>query len=87
MKSTGRKSQLREYLRCVLCVAILAPHLVAAKWPFGLWTTPDAQRNALNAVQSQVKWLHNATRTTPNFGAQAHGNIQQFTKTSVRHVA
>src|SRR5260370_515225 len=79
MKSTRRKSQLREYLRCVLCVAIFAPLFVAAQWPFGVRTTPDAQRNALIAVQSQVKWLHNATRTAPNFGAQAYGNIyQQF---------
>jgi hypothetical protein len=73
MISTNRKS----LLRCVGCVAILAPLFVAVQWPFGVTTTPDAQRNALNAVQSQVKWFHNATRTAPNFGAQGYGNIRE----------
>ena len=56
---------------------LASPLQLAAKGPFGVSTTPDAQRNALNAVQSQVKWLHNATRTAPNLGAQGYRNIRQ----------
>ncbi len=48
------KSLLRECLRCILGFAILAPLLIAAQWPVGVPTMPDAQRNALNAVQSQA---------------------------------
>jgi len=77
MKSARRNSLLRECLRCILGFAILAPLLVAAQWAVSAPTTPDAQRNALSAVESQVKWLHNATRTAPNLGAQAYGNIRQ----------
>jgi hypothetical protein len=77
MKSAGRKSPLHKCMRCIVCVAMLAPLLVAAQSVFGVRTTPGAQRNALNTVQSQVKWLHNATRTAPNLRAQGYGNIRQ----------
>lgn len=72
-----RNSLLRECLGCIFVAMLALPLHVAAQWPLGVSTTPDAQRNALNAVQSQVKWLHNATRTAPNLGAQAYGNIRQ----------
>ena len=50
-----------------------------AQWPYGSPTTPDAQRNALAVVRSQVGWLDNATRTAPNYGAQGADNVwQQF---------
>jgi hypothetical protein len=42
-------------------------------------TTPDAQRNAMNNVQSQVNWVINATRTASSFATGAVGTIyQQF---------
>jgi hypothetical protein len=57
----------------------LSPLLALAQWPYGSPTTPDAQRNALSVVRSQVGWLDNATRTAPNYGAQGADNVwQQF---------
>ena len=77
MKSAKRNFLLRECLRCIFVAMLASPLHVAAQLSFGVPTTPDAQRNALNAVQSQVKWLHNATRTAPDLGAQGYGNIRQ----------
>jgi hypothetical protein len=64
----------------VFGLVALWPLLVSAQWPFGSPTTPDAQRNALNAVRSQVNWLQNATRTAPSYyGPQGYGTVwQQF---------
>ena len=61
----------------VLFIAILSPILALAQWPFAPPTTPDAQRNAMNAVRSQVNWLQNATRTSPSYGSGGYGNVQQ----------
>jgi hypothetical protein len=53
-------------------------------WPYGppgmgAQTTPDAQRNAMNNVQSQVNWVVNATRTASSFATGAAGTVyQQF---------
>jgi hypothetical protein len=45
----------------------------------GVPTTPSAQRNALNAVRSQVGWLQNATRSAPGYvGTGADMLWQQF---------
>jgi len=42
-------------------------------------TTPGAQRNAMNTVQSQVGWLQNATRTASSYTTGAAGTVyQQF---------
>lgn len=42
-------------------------------------TTPQAQRNAMSNVQSQVRWLQNATQTASNFTSGGYGNVyQQF---------
>jgi len=66
-------------LAIALLVTMLAPVLVYGQWPFGTPTTPDAQRNALGAVRSQVNWLQNATRTAPGYGGGGYGNVlQQF---------
>jgi len=41
--------------------------------------TPDAQRNALNSVRSQVNLLQNTTRTAPNYTTGAVEMVwQQF---------
>src|SRR5215831_10965878 len=62
-----------------LIITILSPLLVFAQWPFSAPITPDAQRNALAAVRSQVNWLVNATRTAPSNVSGGYGNVwQQF---------
>jgi hypothetical protein len=43
-----------------------APLCAQVPFPFAPQTTPDAQRNALNGVRSQINWLQNASRTAPN---------------------
>jgi hypothetical protein len=65
--------------RFVAGLIALLPLLGLAQWPFVPPTTPDAQRNALGAVRSQVNWLQNATRTASNYGGQGYDNVwQQF---------
>jgi hypothetical protein len=67
---------------------MLAPVFVYAQWPFGTPTTPDAQRNALGAVRSQVNWLQNATRTASGYGGGGYGNVlQQFESLRGAYVA
>ena len=62
-----------------LILTMLWPVLAFAQWPFAPPTTPDAQRNALNAVRSQVSWLQNATRTAPGYASGGYGMVlQQF---------
>jgi len=62
-----------------LIITVLCPVLVFAQWPFNAPVTPDAQRNTLAAVRSQVNWLQNATRTAPNNVSGGYGNVwQQF---------
>ncbi len=44
-------------------------------------TTPDAQRNAMNVVRSQVGWLQNATRTASSYATGALGTVYQHFQT------
>lgn len=47
--------------------------------PMAVPTTPSAQRNAMNAVRTQVGWLQNAARTAPNYSTGGADNVfQQF---------
>jgi hypothetical protein len=46
-------------------------------FPFAPPTTPDAQRNAVNAVRSQVNWLLNSTRTAPGYGQSGAEKVWQ----------
>ena len=58
--------------------AALWPALVFAQWDFAPPTTSDAQRNALNAVHSQVNCLQNKTRTASNLaGEQGYGSLRR----------
>jgi len=68
MKLTTRKLILLTSLGvcCLLAALRPGPLCAQAPWPFVPQTTPDAQRNALNGVRSQVNWLLNATKTAPN---------------------
>ena len=56
-------------------LTLLSPLVSPAQYPFPTPTTPDAQRNALTQVRSQVNWLQNATRTATNYGQQGYGNV------------
>lgn len=58
-------------------VAAFWPMLCLAQWGFNAPATPDAQRNALGAVRSQVSWVQNSTRTASNYGAQGSGYVWQ----------
>jgi hypothetical protein len=50
-----------------------------APWPMAPEVSPDAQRNALNSVRSQVNWLQNSTRTAANYRSGAYDLVwQQF---------
>ena len=62
-------------------LAVLSARPVCSQtpWPFAPPTTPMAQRNALNAVVSQVSWFQNATRTASSYGGGGYGLlVQQF---------
>jgi hypothetical protein len=81
MRNTTRRLILLAGLSVCCSVATLRPGPLCAQapWPFAPQTTPDAQRNALNAVRSQVNWLQNSTRTAPNqIGGGADQIWQQF---------
>jgi hypothetical protein len=60
----------------IVSIAILAPSLAHAQWPYASSTSPDAQRNALNALRSQMSFFQNATRTASSYGQQGYGNVQ-----------
>lgn len=65
----------------VLALVILPATRSRAQMPgfFPTPTTPMAQKNALSAVQSQVSWLQNATRTASNYATGGSGMLwQQF---------
>jgi hypothetical protein len=78
MKFQPRRRALFGWLWLLAIFAALWPISDRAQWPFGPPTTPDAQRNALRSVRSQVNWLQNSTRSAPDFGAAGYGNVWQM---------
>jgi hypothetical protein len=85
MKLADRKLTLSAAL--ALAVALLPVSLqpMLAQYQYGGFpgmpvpTTPDAQRNAMSSVQSQVGWLQNATRTASGYDTGAVGLVwRQF---------
>lgn len=50
---------------------------VQAQWPSPPATNPMAQRNAINLVLNQVKWVQSACRTSSSFVGGGYGNLQQ----------
>ena len=68
----------RSFLRsgpCLLCgLATLSPAIASAQWLFPP-SNPDAQRNALGEVRSQVNWLKNATSTAASYGERGYDSI------------
>ena len=71
-------------------LAVAAPSILRAQPPFYPFyypppppfqppTTRNAQRNALNAIRAQDKWLRNATRTSSSYATGGYGLVwQQF---------
>src|SRR5262245_4595723 len=57
------------------CLAILFARTASAQWPFAPPTTPGSQRNALNALRSQINTFQSATRTAPNYGENGYGGV------------
>jgi hypothetical protein len=62
----------------LILLACLSPVLVLGQEPFGTPTTPDAQRNALSSVHSQVDWLQNGTRSASRSSTGVGNLWQQF---------
>jgi hypothetical protein len=61
---------------CLAGMIILSPLLSFAQWPFAPGpVTPQAQRNALGALRSQIKFFQNTTRTAPNYGPAGYDNV------------
>ena len=88
--------RLLPLTRLPLLVALVTfwPYLLGAQpsWPGFSSTTPSAQRNALNAVQSHVRWLQNSTHTASGYGRGGYdlvwrqfqslrGSFQEFVRT------
>jgi hypothetical protein len=68
----GRHQELAA-LMLALAVTTLPPLPSLGQVPFGAPTTPQAQRNALGVVRSQVSWVQNATKVASSYGPQ--GNL------------
>jgi hypothetical protein len=76
--TTGKLVALASLgVACILATLRPSPLSAQAPWPFPSQTTPDAQRNAINGVRSQVNWLLNATRTASSYGPEGCGKIWQ----------
>jgi len=68
MKGTLKKHRVFGVLFVIILLSARPQVSVFAQWPFGAPTTPQAQRNALGAVRSQVGWVQNATKVASNDG-------------------
>lgn len=91
MKTLINKLAIAAALGLLVAPALLPPHALRAQTPWGYQpspTTPMAQQNALGAVQSQVNWLQNATRTASNYATGAYGLVwQQFQQLQGAYIA
>src|SRR5712671_3464830 len=68
MKTLVRTSVRLRALLCILANLIIACDVIAQlPLPFAPPTTPNSQRNTLNALRAQVNWFRNATHRAPNF--------------------
>jgi hypothetical protein len=60
-----------------LAVLVVGRGDTQAQWPLVPQTNPTAQRNAMNLVLNQVKWLQNATRTAGSYAGGGYGMLMQ----------
>lgn len=79
MQSMTRRYLLLAGLSVCCGLAELPPCTLNAQipGPFATLTTPDTQRNAVNAVRSQLNWLLNTTKTAPSYGAAGAEKLWQ----------
>ncbi len=79
MKSIASKLAQPAGLGLLAALILLSAGLVRAQpvWPFTPPTSPMAQRNSVNVVINQVKWLQNATRTSASFAGGGYGLLMQ----------
>jgi hypothetical protein len=69
MKMTPNKSFIPRTLKLLALATTLCTGLLWAQvqWPFTTPITPGSQRSGMQAVQSQIGWLQNSTRTAANY--------------------
>lgn len=88
MKSTAFKIALTTAVALCGAAMLTSPGRLTAQapWPYApppmmaVSSSPSAQRNALNAVKTQMGWLENATRTSPNYVGGDDMVLDQFQK-------
>jgi len=73
MKSNLMRFALPAGLGVLVSLAGLSSGPLRAQVPWGTPSTPMAQRNALQAVQSQVNWFRNSTQTASSYGGGGGG--------------
>src|SRR5262245_11204462 len=73
MKLCSQEFRLFSGAFVLAALLTLSPRQASAQWP--ALTTPDAQRNALNAFRSAFDFLQDATRSAPSYGPQGAGNL------------
>ena len=75
---TKKLTQHYGQIHVVGLAALLAGLIgVQAQWPPSPPTDRISQRNAMNRVLNQAKWLQSATRTSSSYGGGGYGNLQQ----------
>ena len=57
-----------------LAYLLLAP-LAHAQWPYSVPTTPNAQRNALGQLRSQITFFQNSAMNAPNYREQGYDHV------------
>jgi hypothetical protein len=68
------KSELTIRFRWLIAIAALLPVLASAQFQPAI-ASRQAQRNALGMLRTPINLFQNATRTAPNYGQQAYGNM------------
>jgi hypothetical protein len=71
--------KIPDACRVILAFVLTAlpPVPLCGQLPFSAPTTPQAQRNALGVVRSQVSWVQNATKVASSYGPQGHLGVWQ----------
>src|SRR5436190_22301177 len=68
----------RSFFLCAWCLVVghaqMSPAVASEQWA-PIIASPHAQRNALSGLRTQLNLFQQATRTAPNYGQQAYGNV------------
>ena len=66
----------RHFLWLLILTACLLPSPAShAQWGIPVPTNPNAQRNALGGLRSQITYFQNSAMNAPNYGAQGYDNV------------